>query len=415
MNLSLLDSLAGTLFSGLCNSVWRTTLVACAAMLGTACLPERNRTLRRAFWLTALAAMAWVMATPALMGPATRFLMPESVVAFLQFDVFPLDSDPLYTATGNFFDRWVPWLVALSWTAGAVLMAGRFISSRAGLFLLRENAKPVNRAGILDMVRDLSAQVGVRRKTVVLSSRSVRGPVVVGITHPAVVLPEHIAEKYPLDMLAPILIHELAHIRQRDHLVNAFQHLIGIGLFFHPLYWLICRRLVTERERSCDDFVVRLTGSPRRYALCLAEMAEHVTGYKLSNRPHEPLTDTEQRVDALVSRKSVSPLPSTAALVTLMAGAFLVTMPVTVSRIVYEPRQLSAVAASESVSTGVGETPTPGIPVEHRTGNSASFRLGNVGRWQMDSETAPTYGAVKRVSRGERSGAKDAEQGPQSP
>ena len=62
------------------------------------------------------------------------------------------------------------------------------------------------------------------------------------------VLPEHIAEKYPLDMLEPILIHELAHIRQRDHLINAFQHLVGIGLFFHPLYWLICRRLGSERE-----------------------------------------------------------------------------------------------------------------------------------------------------------------------
>jgi beta-lactamase regulating signal transducer with metallopeptidase domain len=419
MNLSpnLLDALVRDLFSGLCNGAWRTTIVACVAVAGAACLPKRNRTLRHALWLTALAMMVCIMAAPTLMGRMAGRVLPSPAVRLMQMDLIPLNAESLPAAVdgaafgryiGAALDgsiRWIPWVLTGLWSIGAVIMAGRFITSRAGLFLLREKARPVRRAGILDMVRDLSGQVGVRRETVVLSSRSVRGPVVVGVTHPAVVLPEHIAEKYPLDMLEPLIIHELAHIRQRDHLFHAFQHLAGIALFFHPLYWLICRRLDAERERSCDDFVVRITGSPRRYALCLSEMAEHLTGHRFSSTRNRPLTDTEQRVEDLVSNKSVSPRPSTAALTALAVGAMLVTLFVSASRVIYYPDRPGAadgqeVAAVLNVPLDVRDGGLA-IPTAARTGNRASFRLGNVGRWQMDSQVAPTFGAAKGVNRRE--------------
>ena len=34
-----------------------------------------------------------------------------------------------------------------------------------------------------------------------------------------------------------ILAHELAHVRRRDPLVNALQHLVETALFYHPAVW----------------------------------------------------------------------------------------------------------------------------------------------------------------------------------
>ncbi|MCD6288683.1 MAG: M56 family metallopeptidase [Candidatus Hydrogenedentes bacterium] len=382
-----LNTAVSALCASLCNGAWRSTLVACIAIAGSTCLSSRNRTLRHAFWLTAMAAMAWVMVAPALTGSLTDMLLPDSMVNALRIDSFEM----------NGINRWIQWFVVVGYTVGAIVMAGRFVASHSLLFTLRENTTPIRRSEILDMVRDLSAQVGVRRETVVLSSTAVRGPGVVGMLHPAIVLPEHIAEKYPLDTLGPILIHELAHIRQRDHLINSFQRLAGILLFYHPLYWFISRQLAAERERSCDDFVVRITGSSKRYASCLAEMAEHLTGRKPRRRHNDTMTDTEQRLDDLVTHDSVSAGPSTVVLATLVMGAVVVALLASASRVVYTSAA-DAVTALVVPTTGVNETNVRRRGGS-RVGNKASFRLGTVGRWRIDSQVAPTYDAVKGKSR----------------
>ena len=46
----------------------------------------------------------------------------------------------------------------------------------------------------------------------------------------------------------------------------------------HPAVWWIDRRLHLERETACDDWTVNITGSPKRYAECLAKLASLGTG-----------------------------------------------------------------------------------------------------------------------------------------
>ena len=68
-------------------------------------------------------------------------------------------------------------------------------------------------------------------------------------------------------------MHELAHIRRYDHLVNLAQGLIEAILFFHPAVWFVSRRIRIERENCCDDMVVAVGGKPVVYASSLVEAA----------------------------------------------------------------------------------------------------------------------------------------------
>ena len=86
----------------------------------------------------------------------------------------------------------------------------------------------------------------------------------------------------PPDDLAAILRHELAHIRRYDLWMNLLQRVIESLLFFHPVVWLISRRLNAEREECCDDLVVSSGYEPLHYAGALLRMAELCT---LSRRP----------------------------------------------------------------------------------------------------------------------------------
>lgn len=59
--------------------------------------------------------------------------------------------------------------------------------------------------------------------------------------------------------LEAILIHELAHVRRYDNIVNLFQRFAETILFFHPLVWWVSRCFREERERCCDDVVIAHT------------------------------------------------------------------------------------------------------------------------------------------------------------
>ena len=66
-----------------------------------------------------------------------------------------------------------------------------------------------------------------------------------------------------------ILLHELAHIRRHDYLVNIFLQIAETTLFFNPFMRLLLKQVKQERENSCDDYVLQFSYSPKDYAKAL--------------------------------------------------------------------------------------------------------------------------------------------------
>jgi murein DD-endopeptidase MepM/ murein hydrolase activator NlpD len=76
----------------------------------------------------------------------------------------------------------------------------------------------------------------------------------------------------PVAQLEAILLHELAHVRRLDYLVNLLQLGVEALLFHHPATHWISRQIRIEREYCCDDEVVRLSGDPLSYARALERL-----------------------------------------------------------------------------------------------------------------------------------------------
>src|SRR5436190_2353769 len=83
-------------------------------------------------------------------------------------------------------------------------------------------------------------------------------PCIVGWLHPMLLMPTDITERLTTRQLKAILVHEMSHVSRRDNLFAAIHMLAEAVFWFHPLIWWIGSRLVEERERSCDEEVVRL-------------------------------------------------------------------------------------------------------------------------------------------------------------
>jgi hypothetical protein len=92
-----------------------------------------------------------------------------------------------------------------------------------------------------------------------------------GILAPVVLLPSSAAD-WPADRLRRVLLHELAHVRRNDWIVHIASSVAAALYWFHPLAWLVIRRLKFECEVACDDAVVRSGELPSTYASDLIEI-----------------------------------------------------------------------------------------------------------------------------------------------
>jgi uncharacterized protein (TIGR03435 family) len=97
-------------------------------------------------------------------------------------------------------------------------------------------------------------------------------PVTVGWLRPRVLLPPEwrLWEREKLDA---VLTHEGAHVRRRDALVAALAGVNRSLFWFHPLAWMLERKLALLADQACDEACVAMLGDRERYARLLLEMA----------------------------------------------------------------------------------------------------------------------------------------------
>jgi hypothetical protein len=77
--------------------------------------------------------------------------------------------------------------------------------------------------------------------------------------------------------LEAVIAHELAHIKRADYLLNLFYSIIEVTFYFHPAVWWISAQMRHEREASCDDLAIHITGDKAGYLKTLLELKTHAS------------------------------------------------------------------------------------------------------------------------------------------
>lgn len=125
------------------------------------------------------------------------------------------------------------------------------------------------------MLQTLSKQLGVRRRVRLIVTESLVGPAVVGFFRVTVLIPAVVADKLKGESVAPILAHELLHVRRGDLWVGLLQTVAQALWWFHPLVWWVGRVTSREAERCCDEEVLgELKCDPASYARALLDVLD---------------------------------------------------------------------------------------------------------------------------------------------
>jgi len=167
----------------------------------------------------------------------------------------------------------VPWLAPL-WIMGVwVFMLAQVAGGVASSRLRRRGVCCASERWQTELLR-LRVQLGLSRPVQLLESCLADVPLVVGHVRPAILMPIGLLVGLPSGQVEAILLHELAHIRRHDYLVNILQRAVESLLFYNPAVWWISRVIRAERENCCDDVVVATSGNAQEYAIALTHIEE---------------------------------------------------------------------------------------------------------------------------------------------
>jgi GWxTD domain-containing protein len=256
----------------LLHSLWEGAVLAAA--LGAVLLATRSPRVRYAAACVAMLAMlgsfgvTLIRVMPERAHGLQGTITPAVPAANARAGTDPLDpSNPGLAAA-------VPWLAPF-WIAGVAVSCLWHAAGWVSVRRLRRRGVCCAPEHWQRRLRRLSARLHLSRPVLLLESCFVGAPLVLGHFRPLILMPIGLLTQLPAGQIEAILLHELAHIRRRDYLVNVLQRSVEGLFFYHPAAWWISGVIRAERENCCDDVVVAMSGDAHEYAVALAALEQN--------------------------------------------------------------------------------------------------------------------------------------------
>jgi uncharacterized protein (TIGR03435 family) len=307
--------------SPLANHLWQSTLCALVAWLLTLTLRKNRASVRYWLWLAASA----------------KFLIPFSILAAAGSQLgwraaptaaqsqlsFAIDEIGRPFALSVPVPRLAPAIQAPHLIAG--ILSGVWLCGLLVVAFSRFRWWRLIRAAIRTAT-PLDLKLPIR----VMSSGMRLEPGVFGVCKPVLLLPEGITERLTIPQLEAIIAHELCHVRRRDNLTATIQMVVEAIFWFYPLIWWIETRLVEERERACDEEVLRVTGEPEVYAQGILNVCKFYLESPLVCVSGITGADLKKRIDEIMIPRVTHKLDFARKLLLIAAGAAALAGPVAI-------------------------------------------------------------------------------------
>jgi len=192
----------------------------------------------------------------------------------LNEDVFQNNESNLTESVIAFFNRNANFIVLL-WVMVVVLRSLQLLIDFRKIYVLK-HYNTFNAGQYWNSrLKILSQQIGLNKTVILLQSGIAKVPMVVGHFKPVILFPVGIFTSLPQDEIEAILLHELAHIRRKDYIINMMQAVAELLFFFNPAVTWLSAAIRDERENCCDDIALGHVKSRKQFVKALVAFQEY--------------------------------------------------------------------------------------------------------------------------------------------
>jgi bla regulator protein blaR1 len=328
--------------SALVEHLLQSTIFAAVCALLTLTLRNNRAQVRYALWMAAslkfLVPFGALIALGRALGhrllPATA---GRQVAVVLEFVSQPISRTvgPAATRVPGLLERAdlttgsvIPMVLLAAWAIGSAALLARWLVQWWTLARLARRSAVMTEGREITILRRLEAARRARRPLAVLTSDASIEPGVFGLFSPRLLWPRRISAHLEDSQIEAILAHELSHVGRRDNLIAAAQMLVQAAFWFHPLVWWIGARLVDERERACDEDVLRRGSEPEVYAESILRTCRFSIESPLACVAGVTGADLKRRIETIMNHHGADRLGAAKTVVLAIAGAAAVAGPI---------------------------------------------------------------------------------------
>ena len=283
-----METISRYLLTFLLNSLWQVPLVAAVAVLASRLMLNGPARYRHALWVTAL--LAAILLPVASVRKSEQSTTVRITVSYASpaVTLAPSASSEAAPAPARRPQAPKTWAVTFGPTTGAVLMGiyllclafrfGKLVWAWMRSIQIRPTASPHSTPLALEKVWERGLKAFDLSGVELLSSPIVSSPVMTGVWHKTIILPEFLFAETSEDVLTTAIGHEMAHIARHDFALNLLYELLYLAVSFHPAAWIIRREIERTREMACDELVIRQLMDPGAYARSIMSIAVAMVG-----------------------------------------------------------------------------------------------------------------------------------------
>ncbi len=118
-------------------------------------------------------------------------------------------------------------------------------------------------------------QIGIKSNVSIWYSENIETPVTFGFLKPVILLPFSLVNNITIEEAESIILHELAHVKNNDYLLNWLLIVVENLYFFNPFIKILTHKIKQEREKNCDIQVINFGYDPLLYAQTLLKVAKN--------------------------------------------------------------------------------------------------------------------------------------------
>jgi len=223
-------------------------------------------------------------------------------------------------------EEYLPYITII-YIAGLLFNSARLIMGRRRINTIRQTMSIDVQLQL--QVNKFTGMLNIDQKVKIGLSKLVDVPCMVGYFKPVILLPFILSTYLGAEEIEAVLLHELAHIKRNDYLVNLLQQVVATLLFFNPCALLINKFINEERENCCDDLVVQATPSPIIYAKALLKLEQtRENNFRMAMSATGKKYQLLNRIERIMKTKKTIPSirPALLAMLIITAGIGLIAL-----------------------------------------------------------------------------------------
>ncbi|MCR8846395.1 M48 family metalloprotease [Paenibacillus sp. SC116] len=142
------------------------------------------------------------------------------------------------------------------WLSGVTVFTSFFVFANVRIYRLIYKQPVITDAQLVGTLEQCKQKMSISRNIPLVLSENLPSPALFGFIRPRIILNQAVIDSLSSAQLPFVFLHELAHLKRKDVLVNACMYAMLILHWFNPILWYAYKRMREDQEMACDSLAL---------------------------------------------------------------------------------------------------------------------------------------------------------------